>query len=196
MFKKRFLVALTGLLGISANAVADVEPDFSYVEAGMAKQNFDNSDFSPVGFNVGTSVVFSDALYGIASFTSTSDDIQDVDIDLIDSSVGFGVRFAVSNLTAVYSELRYETKEVEFREDRDTGKVDGDGYSLAVGMRTNLTESLELDGKVAYMDVEGETDSVFKVSFNYYFMPNVAMSASYTTVDRIDQFIIGGRYSF
>ncbi len=196
MFTKRILFALTGLFGISANAIADVEPDFSYVEAGFARQNLDNSDFSPAGFNVGTSVIFTNVVYGVASFTSTSDDIQGVDIDLTESNVGLGLRFNMSNLTAVYTELRYETKEFDYRDYRDFGKVEGDGYSVGVGVRSNLSESLEFDGKVAYLDVEGESDAVFKVGLNYYFMPNFAISASYASVDRIDQLVIGGRFSF
>ncbi|NMH60444.1 outer membrane beta-barrel protein [Alteromonas ponticola] len=194
MFEKRFLLALVGLMGASTSAIANVEPDFSYVEAGYTKINLDDTDFSPAGFTVGTSVIFTDTLYGIARFTTTSDDIAGTDIDFTQATIGLGMRFMLSNLTAAYAEIGYENADMEIEEFSES--FHDDGYSAAVGLRSNLTESFELDGKVAYIKIGDENDTEFKVTANYYFLPDVAFNASYSMMDDVDSFTIGARYSF
>ncbi|MCW8109445.1 porin family protein [Alteromonas ponticola] len=194
MIKKRVLFALVGLVGTSATAVADVEPDFSFVDVGFTKMNIDDTDFSPSGFTVGTSVVFTDMLFGVAKFTSTSDDIANNDVDLTQATIGLGARYTLSNSTAAYAVLGYENAEIKvsgFSEE-----FDEDGYSLAVGLRSNLSEAFELDGTIGYMKLGDESDTEFKVTANYYFMSTFAVNASYSMVDDIDSFTVGARYSF
>ncbi|MCW8090459.1 outer membrane beta-barrel protein [Alteromonas sp. ASW11-130] len=194
MFRKRFLAVLAAIAGFSTHSTANVEPDFSYVEGGIVKSDVEDTAFSPIGFSISGSAVFTDMLYGVVQYKSTSDDIGSIDLDYNETTLGLGARFMLTNSTVAYTELAHEAKEFEYSGNFED--VDGNGFSLSAGIRTNVTESLELDGKLSYQDVEDDSDTIVKLAANYYFNANVAVGVSYTLLEKQDTFMLNGRYSF
>lgn len=79
-------------------------------------------------------------------------------------------------------------------------RIDGDfddetGYSVNAGVRSMVTEQVELLGEVGYYDVE-DGDATFKVGANYYITPQWAVGANYKLMDDLDVMQVTARYSF
>ena len=79
-------------------------------------------------------------------------------------------------------------------------RVDGDveddtGYSINAGLRSMLTEQVELAGEGGYYDVD-DGEATFKIGANYYITPQWAVGASYKFIDDLDIMQVTARYAF
>ena len=69
------------------------------------------------------------------------------------------------------------------------------GYSINAGLRSMVTEQIELNGEIGYYDVfDGE--ATIKIGANYYVTPQWAFGASYKSVDDLDILQVNARYAF
>lgn len=112
-------------------------------------------------------------------------DESGTDLDLL--TLGAGYRLPLNSFTDAYFGLNYERAEVENNEDS--------GYSLNAGVRSMVTEQVELQGELGYYDID-DGDVTVKVGANYYFSPRWAVGASYEKIDDLDITQLNARYTF
>ena len=91
------------------------------------------------------------------------------------------------------------TCDIHFEENElfqvDTDAADENGYSVNTGVRSMVTQEVELMGEVGYYDVD-DGDVTMKVGANYYFAPSWAAGVSYKKIGDIDMTQITARYTF
>ena len=181
-------IALLAATVISVPSVYAASPDFNYVEGGYAKIDVDDTSYDPDGFKVSGSALVGKNVFLNGSYTDTSDEVANRDIDFNQLSLSLGYRMAASSNTDVYGVVSYEEAELE--------SYDQNGYGLTAGIRSRVTPNIELDGGVSYIDLDDDDDTYLNLGASYYFTPEAAVSISYRTSDDNDIMGIAARYSF
>lgn len=164
-------------------ALAD-KPDWRYVEGGYTKLDFDNNEsFEPDGLTINGKYLLNANWYlnGEYSFFEEGN----FDFDML--TVGGGYRLPVNATTDAYFGANLERVDGDF--DDETG------YSINAGLRSMITEQVELAGEVGYYDVD-DGEPTFKVGANYYITPQWAVGASYKLIDELDIMQVTARYAF
>ncbi|NDV90772.1 outer membrane beta-barrel protein [Alteromonas sp. 345S023] len=183
MCKTLTLLAVVTATLSSYSAMADT-PDWQYVEGGYTKVDFDgNESFEPDGLNINSKYLLNSNVYlnGEYSFFEEGE----ADFDML--TLGAGYRLPVNATTDAYFGANLERLGGDF--DDETG------YSINAGLRSMVTEQIELAGEVGYYDVyDGE--ATVKIGANYYITPQWAVGASYESIDELDILQVTARYAF
>jgi long-subunit fatty acid transport protein len=165
------------------SAMAD-KPDWRYVEGGYTKMDFDdNESFEPDGLTVNSKYLLNSNWYlnGEYSFFEEGN----FDFDML--TLGAGYRLPINATTDAYFGANLE---------RVDGDVDDEtGYSINAGLRSMITEQVELAGEIGYYDVD-DGEATFKVGANYYITPQWAVGANYKIIDDLDIMQVTARYAF
>lgn len=152
---KRYLFAVPALCLAAFPAMADGF-SYNYVQAGWETVDLDVSGGSDVdgdGFGVGGSFEVGDdffigASYGKADF--------DGGVDLTALQVGFGWHTGLSDKTDFVASLSYVEGEVDAP---GFGSFDDSGYGASIGVRSNVSDAVELFGAISYVDYGDGGDS-------------------------------------
>lgn len=180
------ITLLTALTATALPLTANTDkPDWRYVEGGYTKMDFDgNESFEPDGLTVNGKYLMNSNWYlnGEYSFFEEGN----FDFDML--TLGAGYRLPLTATTDAYFGANVE------RVDGD-GDIDDTGYSVNAGLRSMLTEQVELAGELGYYDVD-DGEAFFKVGANYYITPAWAVGANYKVIDDWDIMQVTARYAF
>ncbi|GAB4194542.1 MAG: hypothetical protein Tsb002_26190 [Wenzhouxiangellaceae bacterium] len=149
--KMRFLAA--ALLACAAQAQANDEISYSYIEADALYIFPDGSIDNELGIGLQGSVGIGSTLYLFGEYSYFEPD----NIDIENLTLGAGAHFSVTDRTDFLIEAAYEDFEV------DTGVASGglDGFSLATGVRSALSNRFETGFKIGYADLEQSQEFFF-----------------------------------
>lgn len=175
-------LAATTLLSaaLSSSALA-ASPKWRFVEGGYTNAEIGRADFD--GLNVGGKYLFNNNFFVSGEYDML--DESGTDLDLL--TLGGGYRLPINSFTDAYFGVNYERVELE--------NYDDSGYSVDAGVRSMLTEQVELLGEIGYYDVD-DGDVTVKIGANYYFTPQWAIGANYKKIDDLDITQITARYTF
>ncbi|VEL98961.1 opacity protein-like surface antigen [Alteromonas sp. 76-1] len=185
---RKAITLLTALTATAASvasfATLAESPDWRYVEGGYSKMDFDdNESFEPDGFVLSSKYLLNSNIYLNGEYSNFEEGSFDFDM----LTLGAGYRMPLNATTDAYFGANFE---------RIDGDVDDEtGYSVNAGVRSMVTEQVELLGEVGYYDVE-DGDATFKVGANYYITPQWAVGANYKLMDDLDIMQVTARYSF
>jgi hypothetical protein len=124
-------------------------PSYNYFEAGYQRIEFDlggGVDVDGDGFGFGGSYEVVEDWHLIASYSSIG---LDFGIDLNQLQIGGGYHTDISDITTFYGNLLWANVDV------DTGafgSADDSGFGIAIGIRTNFSERLELGANLSRVD--------------------------------------------
>lgn len=186
-------LVLGTVLAFSAAANAE-GPSYSYIEAGYQEVDLDagggiNADGD--GYGVAGSVAVSDNWFIFASYSDF--DLESV-IDLSSLSAGAGYHSAISGRTDWFAALSYETAEVSAP---GFGSFDDNGYGVTLGLRSMVSESLELYGNVGYVDLgDGADGTAFGAGLWYTVAGNFALGLGASFDDDVTVYGAGFRLYF
>ncbi len=164
MIRKGLSIALLLLAGPALAA------DISYNYGQLGYQWVTLEDVLPgldvdgdgVGF--GGSFEVGDSLFIQAGYQQTSFDYG-IDFDQI--SAGVGYHAALSQSTDFFAALSYVAAEASVS---GSGSAKEDGYGATIGVRGMVTEKLELDGTISYVDLgDGADGTAFGAAAIYNF---------------------------
>ena len=173
------LASTTSLTALAANS-----PDWKFVEAGYTKMDIDdNESFEPDGFTVNGKYLLNNNIYLNGEYSSFEE--GGFDFDML--TLGAGYRLPVNATTDAYFGVNFERI--------DNNVDDETGYSVNAGLRSMITEQVELNGEVGYFDID-DSEVTFKVGANYYITPQWAVGASYEVIDDLDIMQVTARFSF
>lgn len=159
---------LAGLIGAIASSPAWAErPSFNYVEGGATSMEHDTVEGDFKGFEIVGSHELPDNFYVTARYLQT----DDMEIDMINKFVGIGYHQEI--YTDTVFTLQLDAAEITFGQ-QNSGEFVEKGFQWSVGVKSQLTENLEVElvGRVLDADQVDE-------SFGYYRPNYLVLGAHY-----------------
>jgi len=112
------------------------------------------------------------------------------DLDFDEGVIGLGYHTGISQATDLTVNVKVISRDTDLAGD-DTG------YGLGVGVRHMLTDRIEVDGNIDFVDVNDNQDTAVKVGARYYFNEAISTGLSYSTSsDDVDIVSAGIRWDF
>ncbi|MET1255904.1 porin [Aliikangiella maris] len=182
---KKTLIALA-ISGISMTSMATFaeSPSFNFVELGYTQIDIDDVPFDPDGFELDLNFELNENFYLSADYAK----VDEMSTELKMSNIGFGFKSDISDSTAFFAQIDWSKI--------DAGEIDEDGYKVSTGVRSNVTNHLELTAAYEYLDIDDDSSNFFLFGAAYKMSDNVSMYADYKLESDMDQMSVGVRYSF
>ena len=192
MFKK--LLLGTALVFAMSPAFAG-DLSYNFIELGYQKAELDDdlAGFSVDGdgFGIGGSFEVGESWFIGVGYSTIGFDFG---IDLDQISVGGGYHAGLSDRTDFFATLSYLSVEVSAS---GLGSVDEDGYGVAIGVRSMLTDNVELNGSLGYSDLgDGADGTAFNVGALYSFTESFAVGLDIGFEEDVTLYSLGGRFYF
>ena len=192
MFKK-LLLGTALVFALSPAFAGDLS--YNFIEIGYQKADLDDdlAGFSIDGDGYGIAGAFE---VGENWFIAVGYSALDFDfgVDLDQLSVGGGYHFGMSESTDFFATLSYLTAEISAS---GFGSLDEDGYGVAIGVRSLLTDKVELSGSIGYSDLgDGADGTAFNAGALYSFTENFAVGFDIGIDEDVTLYGIGGRFYF
>lgn len=150
-------LALIQLLIFAVPGLAD-GPSYNFVQGAYQSVDLDDDGGINVdgdGYGLLGSFEIGDSMFGFVGYVKTDFDFG---IDLTQLQAGLGYHIGLTDNTDFYASLAYV--EADF-EARGFGSSDDSGYGATIGVRSIVTDLVELYGEVAYADFgDGDNTSV------------------------------------
>lgn len=192
--KRHFAIFVAPMALILAAPAMAERPSFSFIEIGYQSVDLDvggGFDVDGDGFGLGGSFEIGDDWFGFINYSSIGFDFN---VDLTQWQAGAGWHTGMSDNTDFYAALAYVSAEVDAP---GFGSADDSGYGVAVGIRSNLSELIQLEGQIAYADFGDGSDST-TIGGNIWFnvADNLALGVGAETDDDITAFGASLRWYF
>ena len=180
------LIASAALLPVAAQAQS---PSYSYLDLAYVETDIDGIGSNADGFALRGSFELTDSVFMFAGYLDQS--VRNVDLETY--NVGFGYAWSFAPNMDLYGKLAY----VKAEADGFGFSADDDGYGIGVGIRSFVTDALELEGAINYVDLsDSGDDTSFGIAARWYFMPQFAVGLEAAFGDDADSYGIGVRWNF
>jgi hypothetical protein len=171
MMNKSPLLAIAALAPLSGAAAQTL--DYTYVEAAYLNTDI---DLGPVtlhgdGLGVTGSLALGEKYYVFADYDGSS---FNRGVDTSGYDLGVGRRWPLQTKLDAFADLAYVHARVETR----FGNADDDGFGVDVGLRSRVSEKIELQGAISYVDLSGSETSLL-LGGRYFLTNAVAVGAGY-----------------
>jgi len=188
----RYLACALALF-LAAPAFAET-PSYSFVQAGYQSVDLDAGgglDVDGDGWALGGSFEIGEDFFAFASYSDTGFDFG---IDLTQYQAGIGWHTGVSDNTDFFARAAYVSAEIDAP---GFGSADESGYGIGIGVRSNVTDLIELYGEISYVDLGSGADST-AIGGGIYFniTESFALGLGAATDDDVTSFGATARFYF
>lgn len=188
----RMLAGALALL-LAATALGQT-PSYNFVEGGYQRVDLDGdfgADLDGDGFRIGASYETATHWHVFGSFASTG---LDFDIDLDTLTLGGGYHADISPISSFYANLAFIDADVGAS---GIGSASESGYGIKVGLRSMVSDELELEGYIGYVDLGGGADGTgIGGSALYHFGGNFAAGLTIDLEEDATAYALGVRMYF
>jgi len=188
----RYLILALAFL-IGAPAVAE-SPSYNYIQAGYQEIDIDFGDGLDVdgdGYGVNASFEIGDHMFGFATYAKSDFDFG---VDMDQWQAGLGYHTGVTDNTDFFISAAYVDAKVSAS---GLGSFSEDGYGASVGIRSNVSDLIELFGEVAYVDLgSGSDDTAVGAGICFNFTESFALALSASAGSDITTYGAGARIYF
>jgi hypothetical protein len=163
----------------AVDVVGDKLDGFGFTGTNLLDENF---------FVAGS---YSSVSYNISPYGSYS---SEVEIDINAFSLGLGYRYAFSSSTDLFGVFSYQGIDVE---PSFQGILqDENGYGLQTGVRSLVSENIELGASISYVDIDDESETGFDISVMYHFAKQFSAAVGYGKSDDVDTLSLSAVFFF
>jgi hypothetical protein len=186
--KRIGIAVLSAASLLAAGTAAAAEPQWNYGQIGWIQSDgADDGGGEGDGFKIDGSIGFLDNFHFQLSYEDgTYDDAPDEDWDGYRTSLGYHQAINANGNTQIIANINYF--DIDFEEDGGEGFYDSssDGYGLGFGLRSMISDNVELEGMINwtkgswepdnayYSSDEDYTDTTISVGGRYHWMPNIS----------------------
>ncbi|WP_187424887.1 porin family protein [Marinomonas sp. IMCC 4694] len=194
---KKLVLASALLLSMGTIQAAE---SVRWDSASLSYQSVDLDGDKLTGFGISGTKLVSDNVFIAGSYASVSDDIDvfgsKVDVDFNTLSIGLGYRHAISSTTDFFGIVSYQDMEIEASFQGNSEGESENGYGLQAGIRSLVTENIELSGSLSYVDIADESETGFNVSAMYHFTEQFSAGVGYGKSDDVDSISLSATIFF
>lgn len=201
---KKTLIAIA-LIGTSTSVLAE-SPNWDKIQASYIETDIEtpiDNDITMDGYAVSGSLSLNESMFILANFDSVGDESDFGDVDLDSTNAGLGFNHGLTESTDVFATVTYEKLQLTGSvDDLGSESFDESGYGAGVGIRSMLTDFLELSVKADYLDIDDENAMRYDASAFFHLTENLSLGVGYKLydLDEIDQDVdtmsASVRYSF
>ncbi len=186
------LLIIISIFTLTATVSANDGPNWNIISASYIQADIDDLDeLDLTGLGIAGSALLGENFVLFAGYSSISDDFLGYDIEVNGTSVGLGYRFGMSETTDFILNVSYENSEGCF----DGDCVDDNGYGALVGIKSRLSEKIELSASAQHIDVSG-SETALSIAGDYYFTPSFSLGLNFTTADDVNMFGVVASIAF
>lgn len=194
--KKFIKLSLLAAATLTATQAFAASPKWDFVELEYVQVNIDDSSLEPSGLGLTGSKLLSDNVFLTGSYIATTDDIGGVDIDLDQFDLGIGYKYAMSEQTDWYASLSYVSIEAEASAGFASSNIDEDGFGIATGIRSMLTDEIEVGVDVSYVDIDEDDETTVTLEGTYYVTEAIGLNLGYGISSDANTLNLGVRFAF
>jgi len=178
------------MLVLAAPAMAE-GLSYNYLDGSYQRVDVDSPDIDGDGFSIGGSFELGGNMHFFADYGSTDFDLG---IDINELSIGVGFHTDLTPTLDFVANLAY------LRLDADASGFslsDEDGIGAEIGLRSMLSDRLELAGFIQYADLgDGGDDTSLRGEAWYSFTENFAVGLNVGAAEDVLRYGIGARIYF
>ena len=168
-------------------ALAD-DMSYSYVDLDYVSSDIEGAP-SADGFGLRGSVGFAENWFVFGEYSNQ--DLAGVDIDQF--AVGLGGHYGLTNEMDLVGRIGY----VDAEASAGGISISVDGYLVSAGLRGQIGDAFELEGRAEYTDFGNNgDDTALVIAGRYFFTDQFALGAEFSTSDDVDTYLVGIRWSF
>ena len=187
------IIAGALVLALTAPAMAQT-PSYNYGQVSYQTVDLDDDfglNVDGDGFGIGGSFEVAPNWHIVGGYSSIGFDFG---IDLNQLQFGGGYHTDISSTTSFFADLLWVQAEI------DTGafgSIDDDGLGISIGLRSNLSQLIELEGVISYVDLDDAGDNTaFGGAAWYKFTDTFALGLVANFDEDVVGYGIGGRFYF
>ena len=185
---------ITGVfvLALTVPALAE-QPSYNFVAGSWQTLELDGGgvDVDGDGFSINGSFDVLNNWHIAGEYSSNGFDFG---VDLNRLALGGGYHSGISETTSFYADVSWVNWEVDTGS--TFGSIDDDGYGVEIGLRSNITDRLELAGGIGYIDFGDGGDDTLLNGGAWYRFDTFSLGLNVEIGDDITGFGIGGRFYF
>jgi long-subunit fatty acid transport protein len=185
-------VLLLVLLVVAGPAAAD-GLSYNYFQAGYASANIDGDDFTGDidgdGWFIGGSAALTDNFFMYGDYTSLG---LDFDVDYDEFELGIGYNYSLGENTDFVAGLSYIKAEAK----AFGMSADDDGYGLRLGLRSKLSDTIEVEGGIEYADTDEGSSTALVAGILFDVSDNIAIGVGAGWDDDVTIYNAGFRFYF
>jgi opacity protein-like surface antigen len=181
------------LFFLAAPALAET-PSYNFVQATYVEVDVDlglGSDLDGDGFGVGGAFEIGDNFFGFASYQDASFDFG---ADFSTLTIGFGYHTGLTDNTSFFFRVGYADAEISAS---GFGSEDESGYAAGLGVRSQVSDLVELELEVAYVDLgDGADDTAVGGGIWFDVTDSLALGLNVSAGDDVTSYGGGLRFYF
>lgn len=183
MMMKKILLGL-GLLFCAGAIQAEGGPNWNFL--GLSYQSAEVEDETLTGLGISGSASLGEHFFLVGGFSTIGTDVQGVDLDQKSTSLGLGYRYGASATTDIFAVVSYDRAEFKLSSQAASTRIDGNGYGIELGVRSLVTNKLELLASIVQTTFEDESETAFSVSALYHINEHFAVGPGYGKSEDVD----------
>lgn len=199
--------ALLTSIGLPSVSLASTAPSFNHV--GLNYVNWEIEDDSFTGFGFDAEAMISDRVFLATDYLSVSDSFRigqgqerisaKLELSLLHVNAGYQIlqrEGFVGYVSGGYSSVGAKAI-VTSGSERNSSSDSESGYNVQVGIRSAVSDTIELDANARHVDISGSKDLLVNVGGYFKINPQFSVGLSYTLVNSDESYVSAGlRFHF
>ncbi len=188
MVRSTFLILL---FAFSATAGAQGF-NYNYLQASYGTVSLDDSivDVDGSGLGISGAYAFHEEFYFAGEYQTADMDFG-VDLNILELAVGYHTPLSEQlDMTAQFGYLNAEVEAAGF------GSSDDDGFLVGAGLRGALTDTVELNGGIDYIDIDSGGETRANAGFLFALTETLTVGAKASFWDDINVYQLNLRFDF
>lgn len=192
--------ATTSLLLATVPVLAHADDmSYRYIQLNYIETDCDCSVPDAEGFATRGSIGFAKNYFVFTELARQTITVSGPNVDIDQYAVGLGGHYGLSDKLDLVGRAGWTRVKVSGDDEigSDTLNFEDDGYLVAIGLRGQVGEHVQLEGSVIHQDFGGGNDDTgVEVLARYHFNKHFALAAEYQISDDVSSFLAGVRLSF